>query len=124
LYAFPGRSVKNDVASAVRFSLSFDGPQVWRSATVTRAPQRFFLTFAQTWCAAGTPEMWQRLAKGDSHAWEAPHVNGLLPNLPEFAQAFACRAGQPMVKPPEQIYGQGRPPQRHDCKKGAGLSGA
>jgi hypothetical protein len=74
--------------------------------------QRFFLTFAQNWCAAGTPEMWQRLAKGDSHAWEAPHVKGLLPNLPEFAQAFACRAGQPMVKPPEQIYGQGRPPQR------------
>src|SRR4029453_3907919 len=38
LYALPGRSVKNDVASAVRFGLSFDGPQVWRSATVTRAP--------------------------------------------------------------------------------------
>jgi endothelin-converting enzyme/putative endopeptidase len=27
-------------------------------------------------------------------------VNGIVSNLPEFAAAFGCKAGQPMVKAP------------------------
>ena len=30
-------------------------------------------------------------------------VHGVVVNMPEFAETFACRAGQPMVKPPEQV---------------------
>jgi putative endopeptidase len=38
------------------------------------------------------------------HAIKDPHspgkdrVNGLVVNFPEFEKAFACKAGQPMVK--------------------------
>jgi endothelin-converting enzyme/putative endopeptidase len=61
--------------------------------------QRFFLTGAQNWCLAATEDTWRQLAQGDSHAWGAPGVNGLMRNLPEFAAAYACRPGQAMVKP-------------------------
>jgi endothelin-converting enzyme/putative endopeptidase len=33
----------------------------------------------------------------DPHSPEEYRVNGVVMNMPEFQQAFACKAGQPMV---------------------------
>ena len=30
-------------------------------------------------------------------------INGVVVNMPEFGKAFSCKAGQPMVKPPDQV---------------------
>ena len=30
-------------------------------------------------------------------------INGVVVNMPEFGAAFSCKAGQPMVKPPEKV---------------------
>ncbi len=65
--------------------------------------QRYFLTGAQSWCTDATEETWRSLSKGDGHAWGTPAVNGIVPNLPEFAEAFGCQAGDAMVKPAEEI---------------------
>jgi putative endopeptidase len=60
--------------------------------------QRFFLGWAQVWANKATPEfeLWQ--VKNDSHALARWRVNGPMSNMPQFAEAFGCREGQPMVR--------------------------
>src|ERR1035441_1228223 len=33
------------------------------------------------------------------HSPEEYRINGVVSNMPEFAKAFSCKAGQPMVRP-------------------------
>jgi putative endopeptidase len=62
--------------------------------------QRFFIAWGQAWCENVRPEMARLLAKTDPHSPPRDRVNGVLGNMPEFRQAFACREGQPMVHAP------------------------
>jgi putative endopeptidase len=59
--------------------------------------QRFFLAFAQSWCTHRRPELARTLAVVDPHAPPRIRVNVSLSNLPEFAAAFKCPAGEPMA---------------------------
>ena len=59
--------------------------------------QRFFLGFAQIWCENRTDESARLLAKTDPHSPGQYRVNGTVQNSADFAQAFQCKAGQPMV---------------------------
>jgi putative endopeptidase len=65
--------------------------------------QRFFIGFAQWDCANERPEDLRMRAQVDPHSPPEYRINGVLVNMPEFAKAFSCRAGQPMVKPAEKI---------------------
>jgi putative endopeptidase len=62
--------------------------------------QRFFLAWGQAWCENVRPEMARMLAQTDPHSPPRDRVNGVLGNMPEFRQAFACHEGQPMVHAP------------------------
>lgn len=64
---------------------------------LTRA-QRFFITYAQSWCNAERPELATQRNRGDHHAINRFRVNAPLSNMPEFAAAFACKKDAPMVK--------------------------
>jgi endothelin-converting enzyme/putative endopeptidase len=60
--------------------------------------QRFFIGFAQ-WACENTREANSRLqAATDPHSPGFARINGIVTNMPEFASAFSCKAGQPMVK--------------------------
>lgn len=59
--------------------------------------QRFFLGFAQANCSNQRPEMLRLQVQTDPHAPDATRVNGPLSNMPEFREAFACHAGQPLA---------------------------
>jgi putative endopeptidase len=60
--------------------------------------QRFFIGFAQ-WACENTREANSRLqAATDPHSPGFARINGIVSNLPQFATAFGCKAGQPMVK--------------------------
>jgi putative endopeptidase len=61
--------------------------------------QRFFLGWAQVWAAKYTPEVARLITQSDPHPISRFRVNGPLSNLPEFAAAFRCKAGDPMVRP-------------------------
>lgn len=61
--------------------------------------QRFFLGWAQVWATNYRPEAARQQALTDSHPLSRFRVNGPLSNLPEFAQAFGCKNGDPMIRP-------------------------
>ena len=64
------------------------------------AQQRFFLGYAQDWCQNVRPEASRMRAQVDPHSDGRDRVNGVVGNMPEFGQAFACHAGQPMMHAP------------------------
>lgn len=59
--------------------------------------QRFFIGYAQWACENNRPENLRVDAVTNPHSPGKYRVNGLMVNTPEFKQAFACKAGQPMV---------------------------
>ena len=65
--------------------------------------QRFFIGFAQWDCANERPEDLRMRAMTDPHSPAQYRINGVVVNMPEFQQAFQCKAGQPMVRPAEKI---------------------
>jgi endothelin-converting enzyme/putative endopeptidase len=60
--------------------------------------QQFFVAAAQVWCGHTRPEQARFLAKVDPHSPMRWRVDGPLSNLPEFARAFSCKAGDGMVR--------------------------
>jgi putative endopeptidase len=65
--------------------------------------QRFFVGFAQWACGADRPEARRLSARVNPHSPHEARINGVVVNMPEFAAAFACKPGQPMVKEPEKV---------------------
>jgi putative endopeptidase len=65
--------------------------------------QRFFIGFAQWDCANTRPEDLRLRAITDPHSPPKYRVNGVVVNMPEFAEAFSCKPGQPMVKAKEKL---------------------
>ena len=59
--------------------------------------QRFFLGFGRVWCEKIRPEDARRRVVVDSHSPGRYRINGVVQNMPEFQQAWGCKAGQPMV---------------------------
>jgi len=62
--------------------------------------QRFFVGLAQWACGDSRDESKRVRARTDPHSPPKYRINGLVVNMPEFREAFACKAGQPMVKDP------------------------
>ncbi|MCM2303933.1 MAG: M13 family peptidase, partial [Elusimicrobia bacterium] len=61
--------------------------------------QLLYLGFSQIWCQNRTEQEARRLAQVDSHSAARERVIGPLSNSPEFAKAFSCKPGDPMVAP-------------------------
>ncbi|HVP60093.1 MAG TPA: M13 family metallopeptidase [Myxococcaceae bacterium] len=86
--------------------------RAWKAATASQglAPadgltpeQRFFVGYAQWDCANIRPQTMRLLARTNPHSPPKYRVNGLVVNMPQFSQAFSCKPGQPMTKPPEKV---------------------
>ncbi len=65
--------------------------------------QRFFVGFAQWDCGSERPESLRLDALTNPHSPSRHRINGVVVNMPEFARAFACQAGQPMARQPDTI---------------------
>ena len=60
--------------------------------------QRFFIGMAQWACGSERDEIKRLNAVTNPHSPLEYRINGVVANLPDFARAFACKAGQPMVR--------------------------
>jgi putative endopeptidase len=63
--------------------------------------QRFFLGWAQVWGRKQTPESMRQQILTDPHPLGRFRTNGPLSNMPQFAEAFNCKLGDAMVRPPD-----------------------
>jgi putative endopeptidase len=81
----------------------------WKKQTAGQDPQpkdgftpdqRFFIGYAQWACENNRPENQRVSAITDPHSPGFARINGIVTNMPQFAEAFGCKAGQPMVKAP------------------------
>ena len=59
--------------------------------------QQFFLGYGQNWCGATRPEQLRVQVQTDPHSPRQFRLDGVVQNMPEFGQAFGCKAGQPMM---------------------------
>jgi putative endopeptidase len=59
--------------------------------------QRFFVGYGQSWCGESRDETKRMRATVDPHSPEKYRTNGVVSNMPEFQEAFHCKAGAPMV---------------------------
>ncbi|HSN91482.1 MAG TPA: M13 family metallopeptidase [Anaeromyxobacteraceae bacterium] len=96
-----------NIADLGGLELAFAAYRASREGKLPEAPvggfsaeQQFFLAAAQAWCSKIRPENARLRALTDPHSPARWRVNGPLASLPEFAEAFACKAGDPMVKAP------------------------
>jgi endothelin-converting enzyme/putative endopeptidase len=93
-----------DVADLGGLILAYNA---WKAATAGKKleaidgftpEQRFFIGFAQWDCGDERPESKRANAITNPHSPEEYRINGVVSNMPEFAKAFSCKAGQPMVR--------------------------
>lgn len=61
------------------------------------AQQRFFLGWANVWCQNRTDAYARMLVTIDPHSPGKNRVNGTVSNMPEFREAYHCKADAPMV---------------------------
>jgi putative endopeptidase len=59
--------------------------------------QRFFVGYGQSWCGETRDETKRLRATVDPHSPEKYRTNGVVSNMPEFQEAFHCKAASPMV---------------------------
>ena len=59
--------------------------------------QRFFIGYGQSWCTNERDENKRLRATVDPHSPEKYRANGVVSNMPEFQEAFHCKAGSAMV---------------------------
>ncbi|HVG90217.1 MAG TPA: M13 family metallopeptidase [Alphaproteobacteria bacterium] len=59
--------------------------------------QRFFLSYANNWCEELRPEIMRTAVLTNPHSLPKYRVNNTVANMPEFARAFGCAKGKPLV---------------------------
>ena len=61
------------------------------------SPQRFYIAWAQNWCANDRPEALRNQTLTNEHSPDQFRANGPIVNQPAFASAFACKQGSAMA---------------------------
>jgi putative endopeptidase len=59
--------------------------------------QKFFLAHAVSWCTQYRPEIMRIVLLSNPHSMPKYRVNNVVANMPEFARAFGCKQGAPLV---------------------------
>jgi putative endopeptidase len=60
--------------------------------------QKFFLSYANSWCTQYRPELMRTVVLTNPHSIPKYRVNNVVSNMPEFQEAFTCKKGSPMVR--------------------------
>jgi endothelin-converting enzyme/putative endopeptidase len=94
-----GENIADNGGLVLAYMALFDalGAEPQRPIDGFDARQRFFVSYAQSWCFNQTDEAAKKAAKVDPHSTGRYRVNGVVSNMPEFGQAFSCPAGSPMA---------------------------
>ncbi len=84
--------------TALQLALAKNPAEAKRTIDGYDEDQRFFLNWGRVWRGNILPEAQLTLLNTDPHAPAKFRAIGAPSNMPEFAQAFSCKAGDPMVR--------------------------
>ncbi len=85
--------------AALQSTLKSQGKDLDSPATHDQTQlQTFFLSYANVWCGEVRPEAARTAVLTQGHSLNRYRVNNVVGNMNEFAHAFGCHAGQPMVR--------------------------
>ena len=88
----------NAAYTALQMALSKNPAEASKKIDGYTEDQRFFLNWARVWRGSIRPEAQLTSLNTDPHAPAQFRAIGAPSNMPEFAQAFSCRAGDAMVR--------------------------
>ncbi len=80
------------------FLRSLEGKPSQQPIDGLTADQRFFLSWARIWATNDRPEFARLIVNTNPHPLGRFRAIGPASNLPEFARAFSCKPGDPMVR--------------------------
>lgn len=83
--------------------IAANGPEPMLPGLGLNNDQLFFVSFAQVWCSAELPMAALLGLRTDPHSPPQFRVQGATSNSEEFAAAFSCPAGSPMVHTPSCV---------------------
>jgi putative endopeptidase len=84
---------------AYRLSLNTDEASVIDGLT---GDQRFYMSWAQIWRTKIRPAALRQMLQRDPHSPPRYRVNGIVPHLASFHEAFGITPGNDMYRPPEE----------------------
>ena len=79
--------------------------------------QRFFLSFANSWCTQYRPELMRTVVLTNPHSIPKYRVNNTVANSPDSSQAFGCKKGSPMARENACRAGSAGDPPGHQQSK-------
>jgi putative endopeptidase len=85
--------------AAMERALNAKGPSARKKIDGFTPEQRFFLSWARIWREVQRPEAERLQVNTNPHSPGKWRVNGPLSIMPEFAKAWGCKDGDPMVRP-------------------------
>jgi putative endopeptidase len=88
--------------TALQMALSKNPGEAGKKIDGYTPNQRYFLNWGRVWRGNILPEAQLTLLNTDPHAPAKFRAIGAPSNMPEFAQAFQCKAGDPMVRDDEK----------------------
>ncbi|MDQ3057411.1 MAG: M13 family metallopeptidase [Pseudomonadota bacterium] len=106
-YAYPqltgvrvnGRQTRDENAADIAgIELAWDAYITAQPGALESAKQAFYQSWARLWAQQSSVDAATLMASNDLHAPGQWRTNGPLVNQPSFAEAFQCKATQPMVK--------------------------
>lgn len=92
----------NAAYDALQLALAKKPEEAARKIDGYTQDQRFFLNWARVWRGSIREEQARLFLNTDPHAPMRFRAIGAPSNMPAFAQAFSCKAGDAMVRPDEQ----------------------
>jgi predicted metalloendopeptidase len=93
-----GENIADNGGVHIAYDALFDGTSEPAGGDGFDARQVFFISFAQVFCESARPDYARQLLLTDPHSPGRFRVNGALSNDAQFAAAFHCAAGSPMVR--------------------------
>jgi putative endopeptidase len=92
-----GENVADLVGLTFAYSAAFPNEKPARDEQ-----QKFFVSYARTWCAVARPDYEKLMMKTDPHAMGWARINEQVKHQPAFADAFNCKAGDAMNLPDKE----------------------
>lgn len=91
-----GENIGDLVGLTAAYDAAFDGKKL-SADELRNQQQKFFLSYARSWCEVQLPGVRELRLKSDPHSLGIARVNEVVKHFAGFKEAFSCKDSDPMV---------------------------